>query len=72
MTLKNVEDFCFDVLGDFVDPKRDIRIDQDRNGNFRVIVFRTCGVPNSMFRLDWDRAVEEQPEFKEVSLYLPA
>ena len=72
MTLKDVEHFCFDVLGDFVDPKRDIRIDQDRKGNYRVLILRMCGVPKNIIIGDWDRAVEDQPEFKQVSLYLPA
>ena len=67
VTVKEVENFVFDVLGDFVDPKRDVMIQEARN-EIRVIVIRTCGIPKDVIRDEWNRNI--RPEFENVNLYL--
>ena len=68
LTEKEVEQFCFDVLGDFVDPKDDIMIDEVR-GEFRVIVRRTRGIPTDIIRDEWNRNAKGT-EFEKVSLWM--
>ena len=68
LTEKQVEQFCFDVLGDFVDPKDDIMIDEVR-GEFRVIVRRTRGIPTGIIRYEWNRNAKGT-EFEKVSLWM--
>lgn len=68
LTKESVENFCFDVLGDFVDPNEDIRI-QEVRGEFRVIVIRTRGIPTDIIRDEWNRNAKGT-EFEKVSLYL--
>ena len=68
LTEKQVEQFCFDVLGDFIDPKRDIMINEVR-GEFRVMVIRTCGIPKDIIRDEWNRNAQGT-EFEQVSLFL--
>ena len=61
---KKLEQFCFDVLGDFIYPELDCIIDSNR-----VIVTRLRGVPAEVIRDTWDREVKGT-EFEQVSLYL--
>ena len=68
LTEKEVEQFCFDVLGDFVDPKEDIRI-QEVRGEFRVLVIRTHGIPTDIIRDEWNRNAKGT-EFEKVSLWM--
>ncbi len=68
LTKESVENFCFDVLGDFVDPKEDIRI-QEVRGEFRVLVIRTRGIPTDIIRDEWNRNAKGT-DFEKVSLYL--
>lgn len=68
LTKESVENFCFDVLGDFIDPNSDIMIEQVR-GEFRVIVIRTRGIPKDIIRDEWNRNAKGT-EFEKVSLYL--
>lgn len=68
LTKESVENFCFDILGDFVDPKEDIRI-QEVRGEFRVIVIRTRGIPTDIIRDEWNRNAKDT-DFEKVSLYL--
>ena len=49
LTRESVENFCFDVLGDFINPKEDIMI-QEVRGEFRVLVIRTHGIPMDIIR----------------------
>jgi hypothetical protein len=65
---ESVENFCFDVLGDFIDPKEDIRI-QEVRGEFRVLVIRTRGIPTDLIRDEWNRNAKGT-DFEKVSLYL--
>lgn len=70
LEIETIKKFCFEVLGDFVDPEEDILIEKARN-EFRVIVLRTRGVPKEIIRDDWNTniigsALESEP----VSLYL--
>jgi hypothetical protein len=68
LTKESVENFCFDVLGDFIDPKADVMIEQVR-GEFRVIVIRTRGIPTDLIRDEWNRNTKGT-DFEKVSLYL--
>jgi hypothetical protein len=68
LTRESVENFCFDVLGDFIDPKTHVMIEQVR-GEFRVIVIRTRGIPKDIIRDEWNRNAKGT-EFEKVSLYL--
>jgi hypothetical protein len=65
---ESVENFCFDVLGDFIDPKADIEVEQVR-GEFRVLVLRTRGIPKDIIRDEWNRNAKGT-DFEKVSLYL--
>ena len=65
---KQVEQFCFDVLGDFVYPENDIII-QEVRGGYRVIVTRLRGAPADVIRDTWNRNAKGT-EFEKVSLYL--
>ena len=65
---ESVENFSFDVLGDFIDPNSDVMI-QEVRGEFRVIVIRTRGIPADMIRDEWNRNAKGT-EFEKVSLYL--
>ena len=65
---KKLEQFCFDVLGDFIYPENDIII-QEVRGGFRVMVIRLRGVPAEVIRDTWNREVKGT-EFEQVSLYL--
>jgi hypothetical protein len=64
LTKESVEQFCFDVLGDFIYPELDCIIDPNR-----VIVTRLRGVPAEVLRDTWNRNAEGT-EFENVSLYL--
>ena len=68
LTRENVENFCFDVLGDFINPKEDIMI-QEVRGEFRVLVIRTRGIPMDIIRDEWNRNVKGT-EFEKVSLFM--
>ena len=68
LTEKQVEQFCFDVLGDFINPKEDIMI-QEVRGNFRVMITRTRGFHKEVLREEWNRNVEGT-EFENVALYI--
>lgn len=65
---KKLKDFCFDVLGDFVDPSN-IMIRQDRHGNWQVIIIRGLVCPKEIIREEWDMQTANT-EFENVSLYL--
>lgn len=69
MEQKDLEFFCFDVLGDHVNLK-DIRIEQDRKGAFRVVVLRSPYVSTNLLRDEWDRQVAGT-EFEKIPLFLP-
>lgn len=68
LTEKEVRDFCFDVLGDMIDPKKDIMI-QEVRGEFRVIVLRTHGLPASVIRDEWDQFTKGT-KFEKVALFM--
>ena len=68
LTRENVENFCFDVLGDFINPKEDIMI-QEARGEFRVLVIRTRGIPMDIIRNEWNRNAKGT-EFEKVSLFM--
>lgn len=68
LTKESVEQFCFDVLGDFIYPENDVII-QEVRGGFRVMVVRLRGVPTDVLRDTWNRNAEGT-EFENVSLYL--
>ena len=68
LTRENVENFCFDVLGDFINPKEDIMI-QEVRGEFRVLVIRTRGIPMDIIRDEWNRNAKGT-EFEKVSLFM--
>lgn len=68
LTRESVENFCFDVLGDFINPKEDIMI-QEVRGEFRVLVIRTRGIPMDIIRDEWNRNAEGT-EFEKVSLFM--
>ncbi len=68
LTTEEIKNFCFDVLGDFIDPKTDIMI-QEVRGSFRVMVIRTRGIPKEVIRDEWNRNAQGS-DFEQVSLYL--
>ena len=68
LTEKQVENFFFDVLVDFIDPKEDIGI-QEVRGEFRVLVIRTRGIPTDIIRDEWNRNTKGT-EFEKVSLWM--
>ena len=68
LTTEEIKNFCFDVLGDFIDPKTDIMI-QEVRGSFRVMVIRTRGIPKEVIRDEWNRNAQGT-DFEQVSLYL--
>ena len=68
LTSENVENFCFDVVGDFINPKEDIMI-QEVRGEFRVLVIRTHGIPMDIIRDEWNRNAKGT-EFEKVSLFM--
>lgn len=65
---EQVEQFCFDVLGDFIYPENDIII-QEVRGGFRVIVTRLRGVPAEVLRDTWNNNAAGT-EFEKVSLFM--
>lgn len=65
---EQVEQFCFDVLGDFISPEDDIII-QEVRGEFRVIVTRLRGIPAEVLRDTWNRNAEGT-DFEKVSLFM--
>lgn len=69
-TRQEIENLVFEVLGDFVDPKKDVEIDELRNGSFRIIVLRSYGVPKEIFWEDWKRATEGKEGFDKVNLFV--
>lgn len=69
LTIEKIKDLVFDTLGDFVDPETDVRVEQARDGSFRVIVIRTRGIPKEVIRDEWHHATDGT-EFENVSLYM--
>ena len=69
-TRQEIEDLVFEVLGDLVNPEKDVEIDELRNGSFRIIVLRNYGIPREMFWEDWKRAIEGKEGFDKVSLFV--
>ena len=70
LEMETVEKFCFDVLGDFIDPNEDIMIQKVR-GEYRVMVLRTRGIPKEIIRDEWNTNIKGTPlENEPVSLYL--
>lgn len=53
---ESVKNFCFDSLGDFVDPSN-IEIEETRTGKFNVIVLRTGSVPKELIRAEFKQQV---------------
>ena len=68
LTEKQVEQFCFDVLGDFVYPENDVII-QEVRGGYRVILTRLRGVPAEVIRDEWNRNAKGT-EFEKVALFM--
>lgn len=68
LTREQVEQFCFDVLGDFIYPENDIII-QEVRGGFRVIVTCLRGAPAEIIRDTWNKNAEGT-DFEKVSLYM--
>jgi hypothetical protein len=50
----SVKNFCFDVLGDFVDPSN-IEIEETRFHKFNVIVLRNGGIPKEVLWDEWKK-----------------
>lgn len=68
LTTEKIKNFCFDVLGDFVNPKTDLEVEESR-GTFRVIVLRTRGIPKDVIRDEWNNQVAGT-EFEKVILFI--
>ena len=51
--MKGLKEVCFDVLGEFVDPKS-LDIDEELG---TVFMWVPKGVPTAQIRLDWNMAV---------------
>ena len=69
MTLQELKDFVFDVLGDFVDPAG-IKYIPVAGGKTAVVVLRTGGVPKDIIRDEWKRNTDGNPDFDQIRLYL--
>lgn len=69
MEQKDLEFFCFDVLGDHVNLE-DIRIEQDRKGALRVVVLRSPYVSTKFLKDEWNRQVAGT-EYQNIPLFLP-
>lgn len=68
---QELRDFCFDVLQDHME-ERAYTIEQDRKGNWRVLVLYSGLVyaPMCVVREDWERNTKGT-KFENVSLFLP-
>ena len=65
---ESVKNFCFDVLGDFVNPSNiDIG---ERADKFNVIVLRTGGISKDMIRDEWQQQIAGTEFEGKVTLYL--
>ena len=69
MNYESIKNFCFEVLGDFVNPECDIEIEQQRNGKFVVMVLRSRGIPKQVLWDEWSRAAAGT-EFENVTLFV--
>ena len=69
LTRESVENFCFDVLGDFINTKEVDIIIQEVRGEFRVLVIRTHRIPMDIIRDEWNRNAKGT-EFEKVSLFM--
>lgn len=67
--LSPLEMFCFDVLGDFINPEN-IQVGQDRKGNWRVVVVRSWGLNKEFIWDEWKRQTAGTP-WDGIPLYLP-
>jgi hypothetical protein len=65
---ESVKNFCFDVLGDFINPSNiDI---EERAGKFNVIVLRTGGIPKDVIRDEWQQQIAGTEFEGKATLYL--
>lgn len=65
---ESVKNFCFDVLGDFINPSNiDI---EERAGKFNVIVLRTGGIPKDVIRDEWRQQIAGTEFEGKATLYL--
>jgi hypothetical protein len=66
---ESVKNFCFDVLGDFVNPSN-IEIEESRTGKFNVIVLRTGSIPKELIRDEWKQQVTGTEFENQVVLFM--
>ena len=66
---ESVKNFCFDVLGDFVNPSN-IEIEETRTGKFNVIVLRTGSIPKELIRDEWKQQVTGTEFESKVVLFM--
>ena len=66
---ESVKNFCFDVLGDFINPSN-IEIEETRTGKFNVIVLRTGSVPKELIRDEWKQQVTGTEFESKVVLFM--
>lgn len=66
---ESVKNFCFDVLGDFVNPSN-IEIEESRTGKFNVIVLRTGSIPKELIRDEWKQQVTGTEFESQVVLFM--
>ena len=62
-----LKDFCFDVLGDHVDPKN-ILIQQNRHGDWQVVILRGLCCTKEMIWDDWKYHTKDT-KFEGIPLY---
>ena len=66
---ESVKNFCFDVLGDFVNPSN-IEIEESRTGKFNVIVLRTGSIPKELIHDEWKQQVTGTEFESQVVLFM--
>jgi hypothetical protein len=66
---ESVKNFCFDVLGDFVNPSN-IEIEESRTGKFNVIVLRTGSIPKELIRDEWKQQITGTEFENQVVLFM--
>ncbi len=70
LTMEQVKNFAFDVLGDFM-PTNAYEVEQDRRGRFQIFVTRPklMAAPKEVVQEDFARA-KAGTEFENVSLFI--
>ena len=68
LNYESIKNFCFDVLGDFVNPSN-IEI-EERAGKFNVMVLRTGGIPKDVIRDEWKQQIAGTELEGKAVLYL--